>query len=335
MENGDVIHIVLAFYDSKGLYARYAGVVMVSIFENTKSMVCVHILHDETLTGQNRALLSETAEIYCQKAEFHDVSPLMDRVGDDALKLTKQWSVGTLFRLFIPDLLPVGRIIYLDCDILVTLDIKELWDVPLGGRSLAGAVDCAVNDKLLSPQALRCRLLGCEWRSYINAGVLVMDLARIRGKHDLLHESAAWFERHGHNVISVDQDFINSCFYKDIKIIDEKYNSAQFSGDLSGRVLHALINPKPWAGMVGTDLERIFWKTYLKTPWGRSAPDVIDLMLDAVKTSPYMHRRTSRCYARILSRFRNDIFRSTFPRIIRLFMNDLYHRIKRGFARRG
>jgi hypothetical protein len=109
--NRDTIHVALAIYDPKRIYSRHSGVVMFSLFERTKSRVCVHILHDRTLTERNRALLSETAEIFAQQVEFYDVSSYIDQIGidqigSDAVQLARKWSVGSLFRLLIPDVLP-------------------------------------------------------------------------------------------------------------------------------------------------------------------------------------------------------------------------------------
>lgn len=56
-----MIHIALSVYDPKGTYSRHAGVVMASVLRNTDATVCFHILHDETLTKENRRRLEETA----------------------------------------------------------------------------------------------------------------------------------------------------------------------------------------------------------------------------------------------------------------------------------
>ena len=43
--NYEPVHVALAVYDPTGTYSQHAGVVMTSIFENTKSPVVVHVLH--------------------------------------------------------------------------------------------------------------------------------------------------------------------------------------------------------------------------------------------------------------------------------------------------
>ena len=81
----DVVHVVLGVYDPSGTYSRHAGVVMASIFEKTRSSVCVHILHDRTLTDENRDKLQRVADAYAQEVRFEDVSQAIMGVGDTAL----------------------------------------------------------------------------------------------------------------------------------------------------------------------------------------------------------------------------------------------------------
>lgn len=72
-----------------------------------------------------------------------------------------------LHRLF-PDL---DRILMLDVDTFAVGDVSEIWDIELGENWLAGAIEP----------------LKCAGRTYVNAGVLLLNLARLReGKGDEL-----------------------------------------------------------------------------------------------------------------------------------------------------
>ena len=335
----DVIHVVLSVYDPKGTYSQQAGVVMTSIFERTKSPVCVHILHDETLTERNRAFLSETAELFGQLAEFHDVALYLERIGDHAVNRAQKttFSVGSMFRLFIPDILPLDKVIYLDCDVVVNLDIRELWDIPLDDRSLAGVIERPAPKPFgrFSLKALRLKLMKCDRMNYINAGVLVMNLSRMRHKLNLIQESRLWYKRYGHLTGGVDQDLINSFFRGDIKPIDSRFNCRKREGDISESILHMFCAPKPWIDLDGSAVQRIYWKACLKTPWGRlSSEEVVDVMLDIVKSSSLTHRHTAQCYRRIFYRFMMDIILNDVTVMLWLLGKDTYYRIKR-FLTRG
>jgi lipopolysaccharide biosynthesis glycosyltransferase len=331
-KDGETIHVALAIHDPNGGYSRHSGVVMTSIFERTGSAVCVHILHDETLTEKNRSFLREVAETSAQMIEFHDVSQAIGRMGRDATRSAKEkLSVGALFRLLIPEVVTAEKVIYLDSDIVVNMDIRQLWDIPLGENSVAGALD---RGRLrpygrFSSVALEFALIGCDRKAYINTGVLLLNIARIRERYELIPQSIEWYARHAHITRHVDQDMINSCFRGDIKIIDSKFNNCHsHDGDISDNILHAVGPGKPWNGPKFNALHRLYWKTFLKTPWGRLGPEeVADLMFDVFGRSPLMHAHTRQCYRRIIFRLYKDIVRNEATSITLVLCKELKHRL--------
>ncbi|MCL2881116.1 MAG: hypothetical protein FWF29_12805 [Treponema sp.] len=305
---------------------------MFSIFEHTEAPVCVHILHDATLTERNRSFFTETAENFAQKIEFHDISTYMGRLGDETIQHAqgKRHSVGTMFRLLIPEVLPLEKVIYLDCDIVIDMDIRELWEIPLDDFSIAGVRD-VVNEsglRLGTSNAYRWKLIGCDPKTYINSGVMLMNLTRIRQKFDLTKQYPPWFNQYKHLADMLDQDFINWRFLGDIKLIDNKFNNYCGRNNYpGGSIMHA-INTKPWNGIDSSGLDRLYWKSYLKTPWGRVAPEeVVDKLFNFVRDSPYMHRRTSQCFKRIYIGLRSDILRNTLFKIVSLWVKNSYYRL--------
>ena len=80
----------------------------------------------------------------------------------------------TYYRLLLPKVLApeIDRVIYLDCDVLVERDLKQLWSTSLDGAALAAVAD---------PNFVSWSTLGIDASSgYFNAGVLLLDLASIR-----------------------------------------------------------------------------------------------------------------------------------------------------------
>ena len=49
-----MIHVCFGLFDKTGRYSKFTGTTICSIFANTKSEVTTHILHDDTLTADNR-----------------------------------------------------------------------------------------------------------------------------------------------------------------------------------------------------------------------------------------------------------------------------------------
>ena len=76
------------------------------------------------------ATFSATLPNFGQRIAFEDVERRIAECGIDASRLTADGARGTLFRLLIPDVAAVARIIYLDYDIIVNRDIAELWELP-------------------------------------------------------------------------------------------------------------------------------------------------------------------------------------------------------------
>ena len=103
MADNDQVHVALAFCDPKGTYCRHAAVTAASIFANTGGRVCVHIVHDDTLTAVNREKLLALAEKYGQEIDFINIESVFDEERIDVSRLTIDGARGTLFRLLLPD----------------------------------------------------------------------------------------------------------------------------------------------------------------------------------------------------------------------------------------
>ncbi|MDR1741523.1 MAG: hypothetical protein LBR38_06740 [Synergistaceae bacterium] len=131
MSANEAVQVVFGLYDRTGDYSCYPGVAVTSMFAHahTKSRVNVTILHDTTLTAENRARFERTAERWGQSVSFIDVSEAIYRISEkpDFAACSR----GTLFRLLPPEVMDIPKVIYLDCDVIVNLDIAELWGVSL------------------------------------------------------------------------------------------------------------------------------------------------------------------------------------------------------------
>ncbi len=278
---------------------------MTSIFENTYSKVTVHILHDDTLTEDNRQRFILTAEKYSQEIDFIDITEHTQRLGDKLKKISEYWTVGTLYRIFVPEVMPsIEKVIYLDCDIIVNLYIKELWDIGLEGKSLAGVKDCiCYMFSSYSSRAIQIKLIGGNIRSYINAGVSVMDLDKFRELGSFSSIAIDWMLRHAHLDLFPDQDALNAIFFNDIKYIDAKFNAYRLQDDTHNCIIHCY-DSKPWGSFKGYESDRLYWKMFLRSAWGEghAADDIIDKIAPLVQTSSGFHRSTMACVKYFLMR---------------------------------
>ncbi|MBQ7544601.1 MAG: hypothetical protein IJT02_06620 [Synergistaceae bacterium] len=322
----EVIHVVLAVYDPSGTYSQHAGVVMTSIFENTQSKVTVHLLHDNTLTEENRQKFIRTAEKYSQGLEFHDVTEYFSQVSDDVKRSTKQFTVGTLFRLLIPHTIKLDKVIYLDTDLVVNMDIRELWNVDIGQNCIAG-----YHDKLLY-ERLQDRVIGWlnggDSRNEINAGVLPMNLAMIRKKGDMFRDAMKWFSRRYHLATRADQSFIYVYFGNSITMLDERMNlrNPPASRSVDDCIIHTAGGVKTWE-MSGFPVNKLYWHHYLRSAWGENSS--CEELLEAI-SSRIKQPQPKPC---LIKRIARRLFNTTPAVIVRILLKDIYYRLKHALSR--
>ncbi|WP_029541519.1 glycosyltransferase family 8 protein [Selenomonas sp. AB3002] len=271
-----MIHVCYAVSDKKGTYTKFVGASICSIFEHTKEWVTVHFLHDYTLSTDNRRYLMQMVRDYGQQIVFYDFERLYKKRFAD-LKDDFEWlkqhlkpgvSLATWYRLLIGEALErVDRVIYLDGDTIVNMDIKELWEEETGKNGLAAAPDTIIQQEHYSVMVKRG--LYPEER-YFNAGVLLLDLEKFRKEENVL-ERGLKFLRKKKLVDYLDQDVLNYFFGKDCRILPEKYNTlvmqefADRRENVEERIYHYA--GQRYAIDAVNNFHRLFLEHLAKTPW--------------------------------------------------------------------
>jgi lipopolysaccharide biosynthesis glycosyltransferase len=240
----------------------------------------VTLLHDSTLTEENRRRFERTAERWRQRISFIDVSGHVARIAKNPDKAASFYTQGALFRILIPELLTVPKVIYLDCDVVVNLDIAEFWAVsgqeearsafliaarsPGGGAKYNWLIRChsKIRGWGLPP------VLQDESRLF-NSGVLLMNLSRIREEHDLTKEAFDFFERYGRFAAQPDNDFLCAVFSRagDVFWTEERFNRGGDFYNVGNAIVHAA-GAQPWNVFRDTPRDDLFWKTLAESEWG-------------------------------------------------------------------
>lgn len=271
-----MIHVCYAVSDKKGNYTKYVGASLCSIFENTKEWVTVHFLHDYTLSTDNRRMLMQLVRSYGQQIVFYDFERLFKK-RFEAFEESNAWmkphlkkgvSQATWYRLVMGEALSnVDRLIYLDGDIIVNMDIADLWREETGKNGLAAAPDTFIqkgHHSHMVKQGL------CEEERYFNAGVLLLDMEKYR-KEERLLERGTEFLRENELIDYLDQDVLNYFFNKDCRILPEKYNTlvswemAQKRENVGECIYHYA--GQRYAIDAVNNYHRLFLTYFTKTPW--------------------------------------------------------------------
>ena len=165
-----------------------------------------------------------------------------DRRSVRSLPVSGHVTTAAYARLFAPRLLPseLGRVIYLDSDLLVLADLAALWAEPLAGAVCLAVPDVScpwVDCASALPNYERCRhYLGVHpaipnYRElgmlpsdpYFNSGVLVMDLQQWRAD-DITRSALEILDRHRRHVLWLDQYALNVALHRRWRPLELAWN---------------------------------------------------------------------------------------------------------------
>ena len=259
-------------------YVMPLAVMLRSAIDNlavTRSLA-VHILHSRVSEDARRRVTQSLPADRCA----------IEWIPVDASKVAgvPVWGrmpVSTYFKLLLPDVVDVNvkRAIWLDCDLIVTGDLSELWDTSLEGMPAA-----AVQDQLVpfasskGGIASRAEIGIIADSKYFNAGVMIVDIDRWRAERvsarALDHLTRRW-----KSVVYWDQEGLNVALAGNWMELDEKWNcnvslpaNRIRSGDRLPAILHYAGMLKPWMYRTREPAWSIYMRYLDRTSWARSRP---------------------------------------------------------------
>ena len=272
-----MIHVCFCFSDKKGRYSKFVGTAMLSIFENTSAPVTTHILHDNTLTQDNRDKFVYLAGQYAQRVNFYNVEELcadkLARLKNIFPKIDKsRFTFGVFYRLFIPIVLPaeISKVICLDADIIATVDLNELWEIELGDK-IFGVVTEAANKISAEKNFALCRSGVVKGEDYFNNGVLMMNLDALRASEETIENGIKFIgERPQYDKVPC-QDILNYCFSTRTAKLPVKFNSlvknwSKLNPEENNAIYH-YAGGKILGLNMSDNFNRLWMKYFLQTPW--------------------------------------------------------------------
>jgi len=212
------VPIVLA---SDNGYAYPMLITIASILQCARSNTSYtfYLLISEDFAEENKSLIERICEEN-KKCNYHFIE--MYDAYDEANLSIEHITKATYYRLKLPSLLPnVGKCIYLDVDIVVKDDLSALYRTCLDDKYIAGvrALGYLQSDKKIKSKSEELEIDSLE--QYVNAGVLLMNLAKMR-RENLEETFDDLLKR---NFASQDQDILNVACYGKIRLLPFKFNS--------------------------------------------------------------------------------------------------------------
>lgn len=147
-----------------------------------------------------------------------------------------QWTYISFSRCYLADILTdIDKVLYLDLDVFFEQDISELWNIDMSNHAIAGVVD--INYQNHTTTYID------NPNSYINSGVLLMNLKYIREHHltEKMHRLLNTWE-----LKYPDQDVLNIVCNGHIRYLSHKWNSGLACGVHTTPIIHHCIRTKPW-----------------------------------------------------------------------------------------
>lgn len=215
-----------------GRYVPWAATLLRSCLRsNPESRLCFEIVHDGSLSDEDRSRLASLATTGLSSVRFHSIA--LDHFAH--LPTTPLFGRIVWLRFRLPELLSDrARVLYLDSDTLVMSDLRSLWNTSLDPHALGAVAN------VVEPAArAHVRDLGIQYPGGLfNSGVLLMDLARMRSEHssEALLETAAAL---GEKLIWPDQDALNVVYARRWVALHPRWNAQ-----------NSFWAWRPWAGEV-------------------------------------------------------------------------------------
>lgn len=254
--NGDILYVLCAA-DEK--YMPYCGVMITSLFFNNQDIdMMVYVLTDYPVSKKEQRRLRKLELTYHQHIKVLIVDK--SKFENYPARGMSYWSVAMYYRLLAAELLPgtVDRVLYLDCDVIVTGSLKWIQEINIDNYAVGAVVDICFYDKSINK-----RLHYPSTFSYFNSGVLLLNLRYWRDND--IQSRCLEFLHKNYNLLSAnDQDVLNAVLYDKTFFFPISYNyQVQFRkqdlfihystqmqhmiiGETKPLIIHFAMPIKPW-----------------------------------------------------------------------------------------
>lgn len=209
-----MINIAICFDDN---FVMPAGVLLTSVcISNNTNEITFYIISD-SLSDINKKNLKLIADKYNKNIIFIDIT--LESLKDFPINLSN-FTLATYYRILLPQVLPenIGKILYLDCDMLVVDNLSDFYNTDITAYSTA-----IVPDMFYDDESITNRLLYPVEEHYYNAGMLLINIDYWR-KNKISEKTINFIINHKELCVAHDQDAINAVLHGTIYNAPFRYN---------------------------------------------------------------------------------------------------------------
>ena len=261
-----ITKVVPVFLTINNEYAPYAAATIRSLTQhaNKKRFYRIIILHDGISLPNRirlRSLVTRNCALQFKKIDRSIYLRAIIR------HCSRKKGAGDFFssavyyyRAFIAQLFPIyEKAVYIDSDTILMDDIGKLFDIDLGDKVIAAMADTKV-EMIPEFRYYVNNAVGVPYKEYVNSGVLVMNLKKLRKMH-YLKTMVDLIEEYDVNLVAPDQDYLNVILQGKIKYLDKCWNmEPKEEGKLpkDTKLVHFNLCNKPWH-YENVPSENLFW----------------------------------------------------------------------------
>lgn len=252
------------------------GVCVTSILENNKNEECNIYILTNHITENTLSKFKELSLEYRQKIEIITI----DHKLFDGLRVSAVFPKSIYYRFLLPELIKEDKVLYLDCDIIVTENIRALWDTDLTGYACAAVEDQSGDDITIHNR------IG-QYTDYFNSGVLLMNLEYWRS-NKISRKLIDFIYENPETCLFPDQDAMNIILNGKVIFLDYKYNYQELfywdrnllclhkskwgklkynEAGIPPTIVHYSTSSKPWNKGCKHPLQNLFIKYKELSPW--------------------------------------------------------------------
>ena len=264
MSRNNTINILICFDDLDWNYARHCAVTMLSILETNKMNKIKFYIISTCLSEDNIKELNRIVNEYNQEIEFI----IRDNVIPENIKsilinsgnLTRWTRYRLFFNLYIKN---IDRILYLDCDAIITKDLSKIYNMDMKWKTIVGYYEVP---------ALRYRKKNLDTDHYINVWVLLIDVKKYNQHPITTEEIKSINKKYGKKLNFDDEDYLNVLFRDEILIYEQWMNyllTRPFFNKWLSRatILHCVFKPYFKYTICPQKAVKLYYEYLDKTKW--------------------------------------------------------------------
>ena len=195
-------------------YIKYMEVMLTSLLINNKDYkINFNVLQDDFTIEMKESFNKKFKKYSNLEINYLDISSSLFSEFPTLGHLV----IATYYRILTPEILTkFNKVLYLDVDLIIDGDILKLWNTNIEDYTVA-----AVREE--SVEANENRLGIPKNQKYFNAGVLLMNLKKIR-EEKFFERIMKYLKQNQETILYSDQDVLNAVFYNSWLELEEKWN---------------------------------------------------------------------------------------------------------------